>query len=160
MQSYDPVIPGTTTFTSSGTFTIPKYTTMTVSARGGAGGKGGSTTYLGGPGTCHYGTTGSDGGDSSAIGGGISRTSTGGNGGTRGGCSTGGSGNVCNSGTSGGSSTATSTTYGVGVLTIGASVTVTVGQGGSGGNNSGVSPCPSGKAADGADTGFVTFTWT
>lgn len=156
------IVPGTVTFTSNGNFIIPNYNTIQVSARGGAGGKGGSTTYLGGPGTCHYGTKGVDGGNSSAIGGGISITSTGGGGGTRGGCATGGSGNNCNTGTNGGSSTATSITYLIasGGLTIGSSVSVTVGQGGSGGNNSGVSPCPSGKAADGADTGYVTFTWS
>lgn len=156
------VVPGTITFTANGTFTIPNYNTIQVSARGGQGGTGGKSTWLGGPGTCYRGTNGADGGNSSAIGGGVSLTSLGGNGGTRGSCPTGASGSTCDSGSGGGNSTATSITYliAAGGLTIGSSVTVTVGQGGLGGANSGVSPCPGGRAASGADTGYITFTWS
>ena len=157
MQSFV-VVAGTTTFTSSGTFIIPNYNTLQVSARGGEGGDGGKTAFTGAD-DCVQGGNGTKGGNSSAIGGGISLTSIGGAGGNRASCPT---TTFCRSGSAGSASTATSITYLIasGGLTIGSSVTVTVGQGGAGGNNANSSPCSGGNAPSGADTGYVTFTWT
>lgn len=156
-EAYE-IVPGTVTFTANGTFIIPTYNTIQVSARGGEGGDGGKSAYNPSQG-CDRGTSGSKGGDSSASGGGITLTSTGGAGGSRASCP---SSTFCRPGSAGDPSTATSITYliAAGGLTIGASVTVTVGQGGNGGNNSNQSPCSGGNAPSGADTGYVTFTWS
>ena len=157
-EAYE-IVPGTVTFTANGTFIIPSYNTIQVSARGGEGGEGGKTSFNATTGNCVRGGNGGVGGSSSAVGGGISLTSTGGAGGARGTCP---STSFCRPGQPGDPSTATNITYLIasGGLTIGSSVTVTVGQGGLGGANSGVSPCPGGRAASGADTGYVTFTWS
>jgi hypothetical protein len=162
------------TFTSSGTFTVPSYVTLTVTVKGaGGGGGGGKNCCLAGSGG-----TGVTGGNSSfnstvvgnggagGTGGtqptpngstGASGTASGGDTNTTGGGAAGGVGGSGTqaSGGSGGPGGLAVKTYSFGGLTQGSSISVVVGAGGAGG-----------AGADGGSTGgtgtdgSVVVTWT
>jgi hypothetical protein len=146
---------GSLTFTTNGTFTIPTYTSLTIDATSGSGGKGGASSRETGGGTCNEGTNGGVGGLSSVVGGGINATTTTGPGGAKGACVI----SACRSGSLGTAATSL-TTYTTG-LTVGATATVTVGGGGTGGISTKTAPCtPSTPDGTPGVSGIVTITWT
>lgn len=145
---------GSLTFSANGTFTIPTYNTLTIDATSGTGGQGGYTSRETG-GSCTQGTNGGVGALSSVVGGGINATTTTGPGGSAGQCNPGN----CTSGSKGNASSSL-TTYTTG-LTVGATATVTIGGGGTGGISSKSAPCSNSQNNGAAGTsGLVTVTWT
>ncbi len=149
------VVPGSQNFTSSGSFTVPAYNTLTVTVRGsGSGGSGGGSAYPCGYSWCYPGGSGGgaggaatfnttlignggswgaqgtgSGGDTNTTGGGAA-----GGGGGGPGCRPWGYGSVCgSSGSSGYAGGRAVKAYTPAMLTGGASVPVVVGNGGAGG---------------------------
>lgn len=179
---------GSQTFTASGTFVVPTYTSLTVKVWGAGGGGGGSfangngsaggqskfdtsgPTANGGGGGTQGDSTGAGGAGGTASGGDTNTTGNSGSGGNIGGTGVGGNGGAANGsppgstglggngadggfegngGGGGGGGGYSTKTYSAGGLTVGASITVTVGAGGS--------AAPSAQAGQ---AGRVEITWS
>ena len=139
-----PVTPGSQTFTSNGTFTVPLYSTMTVTIRGGSGGGGGcsgniatgsngtngGTSSFGALGSAAFGTGGQVNAVNGTAGAGSDGNPAGGAGGNAGGNGTNGG-----NGGAGGKTvlTLTNPISGGSGPSVGASISVTIGGGGGGG---------------------------
>lgn len=174
-RSTSPVTPGSQSFSSSGTFTVPTYSVLTVTIKGGSGGGSGGSSNVtqGNPGSAGTASSfGSYGTGDYGRGGTVSAAGAAGAGsdGTPAGGAA-GAGNVGANGNAGGASGKTVVqltnpiSSGTGPA-IGAAITVTVGAGGVGGSGgtgvilipAGGIPIFAGRGGDGS-VGVVTIEW-
>lgn len=175
---------GSQTFTSSGTFYIPDYATLSVTVNGAGGGEGGGsgdvygcscgkscTTCCGGvsgsagsSGTVSsfnssvIGNGGGGGGGGASCSNGSNGTASGGDTNTTGGGASGGTGS--SNGCAGGAGGKAIKAYSIGAFATGTAVTVVVGTGGAGGAGGGDATCGIGPNGATGSSGSVAITWT